>query len=622
MLVHGDEIAVGLGVAADEIRFITKIPKSSRSMSSEGIHAKYDFGGVLGAGAFAVVKKAVEKSSGKSYAIKIISKNKVSSNLAVQREVQILQKLSNEYIVGLKDFAEDSNFYYLVMDYVGGGDLMEFVTDNGAIPEAASREIIRQVLVAVDYVHGLGISHRDLKPDNILIARDEPVWVKVSDFGLAKIAQSGSFLKTFCGTLAYLAPEVLGGRSKNIPSIYSNLVDLWSIGCLAYVILTGYLPFEGQTQDQLYKNVLSGRYFRQPLEAIGLSEKGCQFLDALLQVEPKNRPSAKEALRHPWILEADYYSQSQSEYSEANHLGMSSLNIESSIDGAPPDLHNGDEDSDSDGLVVQDSSIQQRVNKSDSLSNANKDNENVNIEVDDSYSMKNENNSNPGINEANNDGSSNSPVQMFPLSLGVRDFDSFPSIIGEEYPSGTWMRMCTLPESIPFKDICITTDKFQIGRNHSVSPNDLVVDDSRISKNHCLIKKVMNPNSSREEVWLIDQSTNGCYVNDVKIGKNRKILLNDGDRLFLYYDFDTRKPKLLGFDVHFKCKGIVQSRSQLEPIKASPEDLIKPLKNTDGIFEGLNEKRESRGRTKRTFRVSYFGNFYCPSFFLLLTLKF
>lgn len=532
MLVNADEIAVGIGVAADEIRFIVKNPRSARTMNSDGIHAKYDFGDVLGSGAFAVVKKAVEKSTGKSFAVKIIAKNKVSSSLAVQREVQILQKLSNNYIVGLRDFAEDGNFYYLVMDYVGGGDLMEFVIDNGAIPEAASREIIRQVLVAVEYVHGLGISHRDLKPDNILIVRDEPVWIKVSDFGLAKIAQSGSFLKTFCGTLAYLAPEVLGGRSKKLPSAYSNLVDLWSIGCLAYVILTGYLPFEGQTQDQLYKNVLAGRYFRQPLEAVCLSENGWKFLDALLQVDPEKRPSAKEALIHPWILEAGY-SQTRSDYSEANHLGMSSLNLESSMDRAP-DLQNGDDDSDSDAMDIQEQYSQSRTHKGaingNGPANGTHGKDNIKVSL-----------TTPG-----------SPLQMFSLSMGVRDLDSFPEI-NMEYPTGTWLRMCTLPESIPFKDICITTEKFQIGRNHSIFPNDLIIDDSRISKNHCLIQRKRNA-SGKQEVWLIDQSTNGCYVNDVKIGKNKKILLNGGDRLLLYLDFGVKSRYCICFKLTISNK--------------------------------------------------------------------
>lgn len=119
MIVQGDEISVGNGVAADEIRFIVQIPRSARSMTTNGIHAIYDIGVVVGQGAFAVVRKAIERVSGKNYAIKIIRKNKISNNVAVQREIEILKQLDHAYVVGLKDFYEDSTSYYLVMDYVG-----------------------------------------------------------------------------------------------------------------------------------------------------------------------------------------------------------------------------------------------------------------------------------------------------------------------------------------------------------------------------------------------------------------------------------------------------------------------------------------------------------------------
>lgn len=307
ILAQGDEITIGSGVENEVTQFIVTLPGNSLGQPpTDGVHAHYDMRSeVLGQGAFAVVKKAIERATGNPYAIKVIDKKKVMAGVAVEREIDILKKLQHEYVVGLKDFFEDSNNYYLVMDLVTGGDLMDFVTTNGPIPEEPSREIARQVLCAVDYVHSLGISHRDIKPDNILIAQDEPVIVRVSDFGLAKITKSGSQLQTFCGTLAYLAPEIMAKKHSDNSStiVYSNKVDVWSIGCMLYVILTGYLPFNNSTQQALYQSVLSGKFAMEPLGEQYISDSCIAFLRYILAVDPSKRPSAKEALAHPWFTE-------------------------------------------------------------------------------------------------------------------------------------------------------------------------------------------------------------------------------------------------------------------------------------------------------------------------------
>lgn len=305
LLAHGDEITIGDGVLKDTSQFIVIFPgKSPNHTPTEGVHAHYDMRSeVLGQGAFAIVKKALERSTGNWYAVKIIDKKKVMTGVAVEREIDILKKINHEYVVGLKDFYEDDNNYYLIMDLVSGGDLMDFVTQNGAIPEDAAREITRQVLSAVEYVHSCGISHRDIKPDNILISQDEPVVVKVSDFGLAKISKSGSQLRTFCGTLAYLAPEIMSKKhgDNHASTKYSNKVDIWSIGCMLYVILTSYLPFSNRTQQELYKSVISGRFAVKPLLNAGVTTECIRFLYHVLTVNPAKRPSAAQALRHPWF---------------------------------------------------------------------------------------------------------------------------------------------------------------------------------------------------------------------------------------------------------------------------------------------------------------------------------
>lgn len=542
MIVQGDEISVGNGVAADEIRFIVQIPRSARSMTTNGIHAIYDIGAVVGQGAFAVVRKAIERVSGKNYAIKIIRKNKISNNVAVQREIEILKQLDHAYVVGLKDFYEDSTSYYLVMDYVGGGDLMDFVISNGPIAEDASREIVRQVLVGVGYVHGLGISHRDLKPDNILISQDDPVIVKVSDFGLAKISQSGSFLKTFCGTLAYLAPEVMSGKNRGpqhtaLAARYSNLVDIWSIGCLAYVILTGYLPFDGSTQEHLYANVLNGRFLMGPLKDKGISESGISFISSLLQVDPLKRPSALEALNLPWIKEGESQRPVESaEGIEVGNLHVSNLQIHSSKEDNNVESHESDSDSGDAKTPFTTNEEKEQNGQADSVN---------------SYSAS------QGV------------------FSGIRDLDVEEADIPleEVLDDETWMKLQTVAESIPFQDMYISKDRISIGRKNDIMDMDVTIADSRISKFHCELV-VKNGLEGRRQLWLIDRSTNGCLVNGIAVGKGKKALLGNGDILYLFLDFVASQKQLLGFEVKILQPDKFESRSgDLEAISADEKDM-------------------------------------------------
>lgn len=130
-------------------------------------------------------------------------------------------------------------------------------------------------------------------------------------------------MKTFCGTLAYVAPEVIRGKDTSVSpdeyeerNEYSSLVDMWSMGCLVYVILTGHLPFSGSTQDQLYKQIGRGSYHEGPLKDFRISEEARDFIDSLLQVDPNNRSTAAKALNHPWIKMSPLGSQSYGDFSQ------------------------------------------------------------------------------------------------------------------------------------------------------------------------------------------------------------------------------------------------------------------------------------------------------------------
>jgi len=217
------------------------------------------------------------------------------------------------------------------MELMEGGDLNEYLGKYGALPESMAQEVSRQVLRGIEYVHGMGISHRDLKPDNILLACDDPIQVKISDFGLAKMVQNeDTFLKTFCGTMLFLAPEVFpgyasalvegagsmkrkrnpreeagreDGRGAKQRRRYNQAVDMWSFGCVIFMLLTGNAPFQGKSQDDMLKIILSGKLDVTPLEKrLGArSHQAKDFIGRLLQVNPGMRMMEVEALRHPWL---------------------------------------------------------------------------------------------------------------------------------------------------------------------------------------------------------------------------------------------------------------------------------------------------------------------------------
>lgn len=235
------------------------------------------------------------------------------------------------HVVGCRESHEDAQNLYIVMEFVGGGDLSEYLKNNKFMSEDKVKEVSRQVLRGIEYVHGMGISHRDLKPDNILMVTEEPLLVKISDFGLAKMVQSeDTFLRTFCGTMLYLAPEVYpgyataimantgsvkrkrnpreeagreGGRNDKQKKRYNQAVDMWSFGCVIHMLLTGKPPFEGKNADDMLRIILKG-YINTALLEKSLGRdcyEAKDFIKRLLQVNPAMRMHEQEALQHDWL---------------------------------------------------------------------------------------------------------------------------------------------------------------------------------------------------------------------------------------------------------------------------------------------------------------------------------
>ncbi|KAK9477085.1 kinase-like domain-containing protein [Lipomyces japonicus] len=600
LLTHGDEIGIGMGVPEDEIRFIVRIPtlsinksKREESLLDKGIYGRIDMRGMVGKGAFATVRRGVDRKTGEVVAVKVIPRSRIMKGLGVKREVEILMKLDHPNVVRLKDYDDDAINIYLVMEYVSGGDLMDYVTNNGPMSDKMARIVLKQVLQAVAHVHHLGISHRDIKPDNILLVQEDPVQVKVTDFGLAKISESGTFLKTFCGTLAYLAPEVIKARDSSVHkthlSHYSNKVDMWSIGCLAYVLLTGYLPFNGHTQEQLCHQIVNGHYAPQPLDDANVTADARAFIAALLQVDPNMRPSATTAqlltwvhgggiplLSHPQIdrdvpllTKSSVYFEEQKQQKEHEKSQELELVSESESESDP---ERDDEDqeghsSDIDSSALRDKTAHLRISQS-SMVLPKTSMVDVNDEVHDKF-----------------------------LADGVRDVENdsyIPMALVDDLFPNNWLMLQTESYSLPYKDIIIDSkDKIWIGRDAKC---DARLEDPRISKIHCLISR-KEVNDGKSSLYVHDFSSNGCFVNDVKIGKWHKTQLQDGDVVKLFVDGSTT----LAFKVRLQSSEIftVPHRPDQVPVITSTA-IQKSNELQDQIKQDLIDFSKPLPKNKRT----------------------
>lgn len=275
--------------------------------------------GTVGKGAFATVHQIATKMEGKLLAAKELEKRRFMKNgqldKKIDNEMKIMQTLRHDNIVEYVEHHDQGDYLYIIMEYVRHGDLQAYLQHNGSMSESLVRSVAQQILGALTYLHRLQITHRDIKPDNILIADVAPLKVKLSDFGLSKVVKhEETFLKTFCGTLLYCAPEVFPdyGDAKGIKRRrgakqyhqYSSSVDIWSFGGVLWYALCGEPPFKGiadATGQAMYNNITTTALDPSPLERVGVSAPCIDLLKLMLQIDPSERPDARACLSHPWL---------------------------------------------------------------------------------------------------------------------------------------------------------------------------------------------------------------------------------------------------------------------------------------------------------------------------------
>ncbi|EDV22115.1 uncharacterized protein TRIADDRAFT_50686 [Trichoplax adhaerens] len=247
----------------------------------------------IGSGGFAQVKIAKHRLSGETVAIKVMNKVALGEDLPrVQREINALRSLRHQHISQMYQVIDTPDDIYIVMEYVPGGEVFDYIVTKDRLLEDEARKFFRQVISAIAYVHNEGFAHRDLKPENLLLDRYQNI--KLIDFGLVAKPQSlQDNLYTCCGSPAYAAPELIAGK----PYLGSK-ADIWSMGILLYALLCGYLPFDDDNTVKLYKQILKGEYETPRW----LSHGSIKILDSMLQTDPNQRITVKHLLSHPWVM--------------------------------------------------------------------------------------------------------------------------------------------------------------------------------------------------------------------------------------------------------------------------------------------------------------------------------
>jgi Ca2+-binding EF-hand superfamily protein len=290
-------------------RYFTKDKEEMQQWMSSlkqaiGYQSFFDFYDVqtdLGEGKFGMVKLGIHKNSGEKVAIKIIKKDSmtVSDMELVRSEIDIMKLCKHPNVVRLLDHFENSEYIFIVMEYLAGGDLSNFFNEkNFDFDEPTAANVISQICSGIKYIHQFGIVHRDLKPENIMLTTsDGKGSFKVMDFGLSKILGP---LEKACdgfGTLSFVAPEVL------IRQPYNKQIDIWSIGVILYYMLSGILPFDDESDNEeiIAKRTVFVELQFPPKKFKGRSKEVLDFITKCLIKDPNKRISIEQILEHEWI---------------------------------------------------------------------------------------------------------------------------------------------------------------------------------------------------------------------------------------------------------------------------------------------------------------------------------
>ncbi|KAI2494611.1 serine/threonine protein kinase [Fragilaria crotonensis] len=258
----------------------------------------YQLNARLKSGSFATVCRGTHRATGKKVAIKCVLRKDLppSDDAAIYDEVAILASVEHAHIVPLIDFFDEKDCYFIVMELMCGGDLFDRIGKKKTYSEADARDLSSKMLKAMAYCHTRNIAHCDMKPKNLLLVSDDnDSYIKLADFGFAARVHEPKSLTKQCGTPFFVSPEILTRQS------YDQMSDMWSCGCIVYLLLGGNLPFMGRSQKELFRKIVEGKYEFDEESFAGVSDEAKDLVSKMLVRDPDKRISASDALKHPWL---------------------------------------------------------------------------------------------------------------------------------------------------------------------------------------------------------------------------------------------------------------------------------------------------------------------------------
>ncbi|KAJ7102910.1 hypothetical protein C8R44DRAFT_887632 [Mycena epipterygia] len=274
-------------------------PRASKPKRANRVLGDYTLSKTLGAGSMGKVKLATHNVTGEKLAVKILPRARVTSSASKEagKEIRTLREaglsllLHHPYICGMREMIVHPNHYYMVFEYVNGGQLLDFIIAHGRLRERVARKFARQIASALDYCHRNNVVHRDLKIENILISQSGNI--KIIDFGLSNLYNPSAHLSTFCGSLYFAAPELLNAKLYTGPE-----VDIWSFGVVLYTLVCGKVPFEDESMPALHAKIKRG-LVEYP---VWLSAECKHLLTRMLVINPLRRAPLSEIFAHPWMV--------------------------------------------------------------------------------------------------------------------------------------------------------------------------------------------------------------------------------------------------------------------------------------------------------------------------------
>ncbi|XP_054159543.1 death-associated protein kinase 2-like [Oppia nitens] len=261
---------------------------------------RFDTFEVIGSGKFATVRRCVERETNNEFAAKFIRKRSSTGRMGqtvddINREIDLLRQINHKNIIKLYDVFDCGNEVIIVLELVKGGELFDLISEKGVLAEDEAIHYIRQILMAIKHLHDKSIVHLDLKPENILLRDKTTKQIKLIDFGISRKIINDCEVKGLYGTPEFVAPEIINYESVNTGT------DMWAIGCISYILLSGASPFLGDTKQETFVNITAVDYQFDDQYFADISQLAKDFISGLLIKNSKKRLSVDDCLNHKWI---------------------------------------------------------------------------------------------------------------------------------------------------------------------------------------------------------------------------------------------------------------------------------------------------------------------------------